>query len=234
MMQLYLIRHARGGPLSELGVRQAERLRDRLAATDEIRADVLLSSTLRRASQTAELVAPALGLPPGTPLVLDDQLVERDAGDPAELARRWPSGGGPDWVVDPRAAPVPGAESPSAFTRRVSRALARITAGHAGKTVVVVCHGGVIGAATLSFAGLDTAAACYALMYPLPEHRPLLGRPWLLGFRAVEYTSITHWRRAAGGGLPVWELKRFNDALHLRDLDTAERLNWAALRPTPP
>ena len=81
----------------------------------------------------------------------------------------------------------------------MSRALARITAEHAGKTVVVVCHGGVIGTATLYFAGLDTAAACFALMYPLPEHRPLLGRPWLLGFRAVEFTSITHSHLAAAG-----------------------------------
>lgn len=235
MTQLYLIRHASGGPLTELGVRQAERLRDRLAATGEIRADVLISSTMLRASQTAQIVAPALGLTAGTPMVLDDEIVERHAGDPAELARRWPDGGGPNWVVDPHAAPVPGSESPSAFTRRVSRALARITAEHAGKTVVIVCHGGVIGSATLYFAGLDTAAACYARMFPLPEHVPLLGRPWLLGFRAIEYTSITHWRRdAGGGGLPVWELERFNDALHLRDLDSDQRLNWSALRPTMP
>ena len=33
---------------------------------------------------------------------------------------------------------------------------------------------------------------------------------------------------------PRVELERFNDALHLRDLDSAERLNWAALRPTTP
>ena len=115
MTQLYLIRHASGGPLSELGVRQAERLRDRLAATGEIRADVLISSTLLRASQTAELVAPALGLPTGTPLVLDDQLVERDAGDPAELARRWPSGAAPTGSSTPtrRPSPAPRARPPS-------------------------------------------------------------------------------------------------------------------------
>ena len=96
-------------------MRQAERLRDRLAATGEIRADVLLSSTLLRASQTAELVAPALGLPPGTPLVLDNQLVERDTGDPAELAPAGPQGAAPTGSSTPtrRPSPAPRAPPPS-------------------------------------------------------------------------------------------------------------------------
>lgn len=41
---------------------QAERLRDRLARTGEITADVLIASPLPRARQTAEMLAPALGL----------------------------------------------------------------------------------------------------------------------------------------------------------------------------
>src|SRR5258708_28840260 len=76
---LYLIRHGeavsnvdRTAPtagmrgdagLTPLGRIQAERLRDRLAATGEIAADVLIASTLRRARETAEIIAPALGLP---------------------------------------------------------------------------------------------------------------------------------------------------------------------------
>ncbi len=88
---LYLIRHGEalvnvnhivGGMrgdtgLTQLGVLQAERLRDRLAATREIPADVLIASTYRRAQQTAEIVAPALGLP----VTLDDEVQELRPGE---------------------------------------------------------------------------------------------------------------------------------------------------------
>src|SRR5258708_16638302 len=73
MTDLFLIRHGEAlgaihnligdTRLSPLGVTQAEHLRDRLAATGEIAADVLISSTFIRARQTAEIIAPALGLP---------------------------------------------------------------------------------------------------------------------------------------------------------------------------
>src|SRR5712692_6707504 len=82
MTDLYLIRHGEAlgavhdiignTDLSPLGILQAERLRDRLAATGEIAADVFISSTLVRARQTAEIIAPALGLP----IVLDDEVQE--------------------------------------------------------------------------------------------------------------------------------------------------------------
>src|SRR5437588_12763268 len=86
MTHLYLIRHgaALGAvkriigntPLSPFGITQAERLRDRLAATGEIAADVLISSTLVRARQTAEIIAPALGLP----ILFDDEVQEMRPG----------------------------------------------------------------------------------------------------------------------------------------------------------
>ena len=83
MTHLYLIRHGdfavgledgryRDQGLTPLGVRQAERLRDRLATTGEIQADALIASPLPRARQTAELLAPALGLP----VVLDAEVEE--------------------------------------------------------------------------------------------------------------------------------------------------------------
>ena len=132
MTQLYLIRHASGGRLSELGVRQAERLRDRLAATGEIRADVLISSTLLRASQTAELVAPALGLPTGTPW---SWTTSSSSGTRATRPSSRAVGprGRPQLGRRPPRGARPRRREPAAFTRRVSRALARITAEHAGR-----------------------------------------------------------------------------------------------------
>ena len=83
LTHLYLIRHGdftidlKDGKhldlgLMPLGVSQAERLRDRLATTGEISADVLIASTLPRARQTAEILAPALGLR----VVLDEAVEE--------------------------------------------------------------------------------------------------------------------------------------------------------------
>ena len=74
---LYLVRHGEavvnvepimGGMrgdtgLTPRGVAQAESLRDRLAATGEIAADILISSTLPRARQTAEIIAGVLNMP---------------------------------------------------------------------------------------------------------------------------------------------------------------------------
>src|SRR5215212_2817319 len=75
-MRLILVRHGEahagfhgpiGGPtgcagLTALGRQQAAALRDHLAATGAVRADVLLASVLPRAIETASIIAPGLGL----------------------------------------------------------------------------------------------------------------------------------------------------------------------------
>ncbi|HEX4867267.1 MAG TPA: histidine phosphatase family protein, partial [Acidimicrobiales bacterium] len=48
--------------LTDLGRRQAEALRDHLATSGRIRADRLLVSVIPRAVETAQIIAPALGL----------------------------------------------------------------------------------------------------------------------------------------------------------------------------
>src|SRR5262245_49700199 len=75
-MRLFLVRHGEAhagfvgpiaGPcgdagLTDLGRRQAAALRDHLARTGKVRADVLVASVLPRAIETAEIIAPGLGL----------------------------------------------------------------------------------------------------------------------------------------------------------------------------
>src|ERR671924_150032 len=109
MTHLYLIRHAEAmsaikgfvgdGGLSPLGILQAERLRDRLAASREIAADVLISSTFPRAHQTAKIIAPALEVP----LMLDDSIQELRPGEaegmPVDLFKE--TFGEPDYEEDP-------------------------------------------------------------------------------------------------------------------------------------
>ncbi|MBZ0289267.1 MAG: histidine phosphatase family protein, partial [Anaerolineae bacterium] len=82
MTHLFIIRHGQyleddahpiiNPALSPEGITQAERLRDRLAVSGEIKADVLISSPLLRAKQTADIIAPALGVP----VIIDPDMEE--------------------------------------------------------------------------------------------------------------------------------------------------------------
>ena len=183
--------------LSDLGRRQAEALRRRLAATREVQADVLLTSILPRAVETAEIVGPALGadLKPEQRC----ELCELHAGESdgltwEEYRARYP--------IDPQQAPTtpiaPGAESIASFQERVHRALAAVVEEHEGRTVAVVCHGGVIISSFSFFLGLA------------PEQLGLQ-RIW------VDNTAVTEWSRHNG----TWRLMRNNDAAHLHDLEPA-------------
>jgi probable phosphoglycerate mutase len=87
--------------LSDLGKLQAERLRDRLANTQELQCDVLYSSGYPRAKETAEIIAPSLS---GLSINIDTRFGEHDPGPEcdgltfAEFVRRH---GSPDWGGDP-------------------------------------------------------------------------------------------------------------------------------------
>lgn len=225
MTELYLIRHGEAigavqkiigdTPLSPLGVTQAERLRDRLASTGEIAADILIASTLKRASQTAEIIAPALELP----IHYADEVHElRDgaAEGMSEEAYR-EAYGSANFAETPFRQVAPGGENWGQFVLRVCTALDHILREYEGKTIVLVCHGGVIGVTFLYFLGFDT------LHYPQA------------GFDTLN-TSITHWKRfpyhRSINGYR-WRLLKYNDDMHLRDLHSAVRIPWKALAPRP-
>lgn len=211
MTQIILIRHGEaevnvrrivGGPLGDTGLtergrREAERLCDRLTASREIKADVLLASSLPRARETAAIVAPALGIEP----IVDDELQELRPGeaDGLPLAEAFARYGLPDFERDPARPVSPGGESWSSFMVRVGRALSRIWRAHEGRTIVAVTHGGVIDGAFVSFLGL-----------PIDRFLPVQF--------ATRHTSLTRWeRRARVGGAEGWSLLGFNDVAHLRD-----------------
>jgi probable phosphoglycerate mutase len=222
MTNLYLIRHGEAlgavhdiigdTDLSPLGILQAERLRERLAATGEIAADVLISSTFKRARQTAEIIAPALGLA----ILFDDEVQElRDGvGEGMHIEEYRAKFGEVNFRETPFRQVAPGGENWGQFLLRAATALDRIIREYEGKTIVIVCHGGIIGASFLYFLGIGS------LQYPQA------------GFD-TENTSITHWARPSFSGRPArWRLKRYNDDMHLRDIQSTVRIPWKALSAT--
>lgn len=205
MTSIFLIRHGAyhegpldgAGPhvdlgLSDEGQRQAQALADRLRLGKEIQADALYASTLPRARQTADVLAPALGLSPMLEQDLEEWRSDDGTMDSTAFANVWQSLNDRDRQFHRFA---PNCETALEFSARVQSALHAIVKKHLGQTVVLVVHGGVIQVAFQYFFGYGDATVRHA--YP-----------------AAGYTSITHWN------LPVntskWVLESSNDRHHLQ------------------
>jgi probable phosphoglycerate mutase len=183
--------------LTPRGVAQVERLRDRLLATGELVADVVRASTLLRAWQTAEILAPAWD----TPIIPDDDLHELRPGASdglsVEVARE--RYGNVDFNQEAYRPKSPGGEIWGQFVLRVGTMLDRVTRDYAGKTVVLITSGGVIHATFLVFFSMHT------LLPPAA---------WF----ATENASTTTWEQRPWRNQPsVWTLLRYNDTSHLND-----------------
>ena len=123
--------------LSARGRRQAEATGAHLAAATPV--DVVVTSPLRRARETAEVVADRVG----ADVVADDDLRECAFGEWdgltfAEVQARWPAEL-TAWLASPALAP-PGGESLVSVAARVSAAQDRLLDRYAGRSVLVVAH----------------------------------------------------------------------------------------------
>jgi 2,3-bisphosphoglycerate-dependent phosphoglycerate mutase len=191
-----------GGPdgckgLTAVGRAQAEALRDRVIVTDELAPDVVLTSVLPRAIETAEIVSEAFV--PGIRTVSDCDYCELHPGvcdglTWDEFRARYGS------MDDPDVEMSPGGESLRTFDARVRRATASLIETYAGQSVVMFTHGGFI-----------SAACCY-----------LLGAPGIADRDARSFrlepsnTSITAFSSIVGGRW--WTLERYNDVAHVASL----------------
>jgi len=124
-------------PLTDLGLEQAAAAAAAIA--ERGRVDVIISSPLQRAWQTALAVAERTG----APLEADDDLAETDFGSWegmtfAEVMARWPDEMSA-WMAAADAAP-PGGESFASVAERVDAALDRLLLAYQSKKVVVVSH----------------------------------------------------------------------------------------------
>ena len=184
-------RHGCGG-LTDLGRSQATALREYLREHDRVRADVLVASTLPRAVETAQIIAPGLGF---ETVEQHCDLCELHTGEADGLA--WAEYGtryGTFVMQDePDRVFAPEGESWNSFHARVRSMLDRVAREYPGKTVVAVCHAGVI-------------MASLRLLLEMPHARAFGGlRPTNTGFTEWEHDDITK----------LWTLHSFNETPHL-------------------
>ncbi len=187
-------------PLNAIGRRQAERAGRALAGEG---IDAIWSSDLQRARETAEAIARAVAEAGGPRLAVDTDagLRERHFGDfqgatYAEIDARWPAEALRWRRREPAFAPG-GGESLLDFHERCVAAAARLAARHAGQTVVLVAHGGVMDCLYRAALDLDLQAV----------------RTWQLGNAAIN-------RLLFSGGR--FSLVGWGDLLHLDDLEAID------------
>ena len=221
-MQLILIRHAQPDwapagvatndpELTKLGMEQAQRLAIRAESWDDV--TELLVSPLRRAQQTAEPLAEALGLAPHTYQWLHefnnpadwegapvDHVIEALATMFAKPESEWWDG-------------VPGGENLKVFTDRVTTGLEEALAERGvsrrnesrlrmwdvqnpEQTVVIVGHGGTNSVLIAHLAGIEPV-------------------PWEWERFSANHASVTLLRSTGLAGGHLFSLRRFSDVGHL-------------------
>ena len=181
--------------LSDLGRAQAGALRDRLVSTSELGSpDLVYTSNLERAIETANIIGPAFA---DVPRINECEWCEIRAGEAEGLTYeefRARHRNGTDLTDDDpyRGSTPEGGESWAEFYVRAGTRLRRIAEEHPGQRIVVVAHGGIIGASFVALGDLPMRMATD------------------IAYETVN-TSMTEWRHTG----KEWRLVRFNDAAHL-------------------
>jgi probable phosphoglycerate mutase len=162
-----------------------------------VRADVLLVSVLPRAIETAQIIAPGLGLRAIRQKcdLCEIHTGEADGLDWNEYAARY---GWFDMEVETERVFAPGGESWRTFHQRVQRTCEEIAAEFADQTVVAVCHAGVI---------MASIRVLFGIAHPRNETR----------LRSSN-TGMTEWEYEPD--FDRWTLHSFNEHTHLLNLAT--------------
>lgn len=185
--------------LTENGRRQAERLAQRLA--DEP-IDVIYSSDLTRAFETAQAVAERKGME----VIIDERFREINGGKWEDvpwddLPVLFPEAFG-HWLDEPHRLQIPEGESMAAFQERLIAAVDSVVKQHSGKNICIATHGTAIRVLLCYFYGrtleeLNTVQWCDNASITVVEHDEK-------GFSVV----------------------RDGDNAHLADISTLDKQDW--------
>jgi broad specificity phosphatase PhoE/ribonuclease HI len=177
-------------PLTREGERQARAAAERIVRSGTV--DVVVSSPMRRARQTADIAAAALGVTvTEAPDFRECAFGEWEGLTFAEVRDGWPEQLA-SWLADATVA-APGGESIDAVRRRVRAARDKLLARHPQRTVLVVTHVTPVKSLVGDALGAPLSAAYRMELSP---------------------ASLTEVQWYAGGSA---SLRRFNDAAHLED-----------------
>ena len=149
MNKIFLMRHGqdednlagilngrRDSPLTELGRQQAKIAAEKLKGN---KIDIIYTSPLKRAYETARIVAGVLGV---DEVILDQHLIERDfgilTGKPFADIKKYSKKNLGTYFLE-----VEGAETFSDLLERGKKALAEIQERHKDKNILIVCHGDI-------------------------------------------------------------------------------------------
>lgn len=164
-------------PLTLLGIKQAKALAQRL--TEESFTS-LYASDLGRAAETAGYIAARTN----HGVILESGLRERNFGifqglSDEQVKNQYPSEYG-SHLADAVDYVIPGGESLRQFYARVIHCLESLTARHAGQTVAVVTHGGVID-------------GWFRFIFDIPLQIPRKAKLWNAGFNCVVFDDVAGW-----------------------------------------
>jgi len=178
-------------PLNAHGRLQVQRLANFVR---NIGMSALYSSDLKRAEQTAQILADRLGFAP----VLDERLRERNIGQWQGLTltemQAWYADQYQQLLADRIGFTVPGGESLNDVKARVLAAFNDIIKQDKGETIGIISH---------------TTAINLLLTEIIPGYK--------IGDTTIDNTAVTTIQREDDG---TWKLIRVNDTLHLEGLET--------------
>lgn len=170
-------------PLNETGFAQAEKAAAMLAGE---KIDLIISSHLTRAKQTAEAIAKATG----AEIIFDEELRERNMGKMEGLSHHEIKNTHPSFWKNFKGKDA-GNESYEELEERVSNAFKKHKGNHRHKNIVIVSHGGTIRMLIKSLRNLDPDTALSRPVIPnaTPISIDVLEKPCVCGSDLAEQDS---------------------------------------------
>ena len=211
MLEVDLVRHGESlynrlgkvqghtnSPLTDLGREQARRVAEALKGRG---VEVIYTSDLARALETARIIGEMVGLEPVVLEGFREIALGQWEGRPMEEIRKEDWENLELWYSRPMEAKIPGAESLKAFKGRVLATFQRVMGEHPQGRIALVSHGGVLSVIISHVLGLD------------------LNNLWHFRLNNASLSRVVY-------GYLVPKLVLLNDTCHMNGLESASPSIW--------